>query len=108
MGGLFLHPEGKKPAGYGPDGVDAAALPVEDAGGILLALHNRKVENDFGSMIFYFNIASIVIIKSIYDLRRFFARFSRYGCDISACEVNQVGLLPKIHDLLGRDEIIEL
>ena len=38
-----LYPEGKKPTGYGPDGIDAAALPVEDAGGILLALHNLSL-----------------------------------------------------------------
>jgi hypothetical protein len=106
--GLLFHPKGKKPASNGSYRIDGAAFPVEDAGSILLAFHNRQVEDYLAAIIFNFNIASVIVIKSIYDICRLFSRLFGYGCDIFFREINQIGLLPKLLQPLHGNEIIKI
>lgn len=105
---LLLHPKGKEPAGNRPHGIDAAALLVEDAGGILFAFQYRQVEDHPSALVLDFHIAFTVIVKSIHKVRGPHASPIADGMDILLSEINQVGASPKILYLLCRDEIIKL
>jgi len=98
--GILRYAKWEKPTGNGSHRIDGAAFPIEYAGGILFALHNREIKDYLTAVIFDFYVASIVIIKSIYDISRLFPSLFRYGSDILFCEVYQIGLLPEILDLL--------
>jgi len=41
-------------------------------------------------------------------LRSLFACLSGYSCYIFACKIDQIGLLPELLDLLGRNKIVKL
>jgi hypothetical protein len=105
---LLFHPEGKKPACNGSYRIDGATFPVEDAGGILFALHNRQIQNYLASHISDLDVASVIAIKGICDVIRPFACFFRYGSDISFREVDQIGFYPELLQPFHGNEIIKI
>ena len=105
---LLLHSKGKKPAGDRTHRIDAAALLVEDAGGVLFASHYRQVKDNLPPLVLDFHTAFTVIVKGIHEVRGPHASPIADGMDILLREIDQVGASPKILYLLCGNEIIEL
>ena len=88
--GIFIYAKWEKPTGNWPYRIDGASVLIKYASGILFALHNRQIKDDLTAVVFDFNIAPIIIIKSIYDISRLFPGLFRYGSDIFFCQVDQI------------------
>jgi hypothetical protein len=105
---FFFYPEGKEPTGNGSYRINGAPFSIKNTGSILLALHHRQIKDHLTAIIPDFDITAVIVKKCIYKLRPLFSRFFSDSGDILLSEIDKIGLMPKLLNLIQRNEIIKI